>query len=317
MPVATSFTRRASRRLLGAATLAAALAAALAAPGASGAAETTTDAVHVPQTAERSCLDGVRHDPAAARVRGDSPATAAVSAQLEDAGGSWQLAVFEADGRIVAASAHPGGDQVAQGFATRPGELVVQACRRSGGDPSARLAVEVVELTEPAPQMQVLRVATADEATEPRLLGLGLDLTEHGGEGFVDLVSRRPSDRALLEAKGFDLEVLEPDLRATSPPPAPPSAAAWLRRLCPAGGPGPTGGWSTTAPSCRRSPTGTRASSATSPSPCEPTRAGRSRRSRLLPGSGAATAARCSCRWAPTMRASGPPPSTRSSSRTS
>ena len=50
-------------------------------------------------------------------------------------------------------------DEVAQGFTSGAGDLIIQACRRTGDDRTAKLDVETTELTEPAPRMQMARVA--------------------------------------------------------------------------------------------------------------------------------------------------------------
>lgn len=168
------------------------------------------------EAGDRSCTDGLRSGPAVAHRSLESPGVAGVSARLA-AGGNWDLAVYEAgSGRLVAAAASPDGDEVAQGFAIRAGELVVQACRRAGGDRSAELETEVVELTEPAPRLRMVRIATPAPDDERRLAELGIDLTEHGGPGYVDAVLHGPGDGALLEQNRFSYEVLDPDLAATS-----------------------------------------------------------------------------------------------------
>lgn len=168
--------------------------------------------------ADRSCADGLRPGSTAVDTfRTASPGVSMVSAELTGAEGNWDLAIYEAASeRLVAASAYASGDEIAQGFALGAGDLIVQACRRSGSDASADVSVRTRELTDPAPRMQMVRIATPTPDHEERLLALGIDLTEHGGPGFVDAVLHGPADGALLADEGFDYQVIDPDLLASS-----------------------------------------------------------------------------------------------------
>ena len=169
--------------------------------------------VSAPEAADRSCINGERSDAAVGSETISVPGVSAVSAELEGAGGNWDLAVIDADsGEVIAGSAFADGDEIAQGFSVAPTELIVQACRRSGSDPTARLEVETVELTDPAPSLQMVRVFTPEPADKAELSASGFDLTEHSGEGFVDVVLRGPVEAAMLNDLGFRFEVLNPDL---------------------------------------------------------------------------------------------------------
>ena len=163
---------------------------------------------------DRDCSAAPRpHAAGVASERVAAPGTSMVSARLRQAGGNWNLAVFDADsGALVAASSFADGNEIAQGFAPAAGPLLVQACRLSGGDATARLTVDVRELTEPAPRMQMVRIATPTEAAKQALVATGIDLTEHGGADYLDAVLHSPADGALLRDRGFDYEVLEADL---------------------------------------------------------------------------------------------------------
>lgn len=154
--------------------------------------------------------------PGVERVTAEADGVAYVSARL--AGRGWHLAVFEGSGRLVAASLQPGAWQVAQGFATGPGELIAQACRRVGGAVTAELTLSARTLPQPSssPRLQLARVATPDPGDAERLAAAGLDLTEHGGEGFVDVVLHGPGDAAIVQELGLELDVIEPDLGARS-----------------------------------------------------------------------------------------------------
>jgi len=202
--------RRRSRRRHGLVAVAACTAASLFTGTASAA------TVTAPGVSDRSCIDGKRTDAAVGSQSVTVPGVSAVSARLSGAGGNWDLAVVDESGRVVAGSAFAGGDEIAEGFATAPGELHVQACRRTGSDPTAELEVETVELTEPAPRLQMVRIATPTEDSAAELASSGFDLTEHGGDGFVDAVLHGPVEAALLADQGFDFEVLIADLAARS-----------------------------------------------------------------------------------------------------
>ena len=81
----------------------------------------------------RECHTAFRpgHKGVATRVvRAPGPGTVKVA--LNGRSGDWDVAVFDATGRIVAADASPDAQESATGFVTRAGRLRVQACRRSG-----------------------------------------------------------------------------------------------------------------------------------------------------------------------------------------
>jgi hypothetical protein len=59
---------------------------------------------------------------------------------------------------------------------------------------------------------QLVRVAVPTQADRDRLADLGVDLTEHGGEGYVEVVLHRAADAATLSGSGFTWTVSIPDL---------------------------------------------------------------------------------------------------------
>jgi hypothetical protein len=142
------------------------------------------------------------------------PVAGALSARLVAAAGDWDLAVFKADtGDVVAGSASRGGREVAGGFAVAGDRLIVQACRLSGGASSAGLSVQASPIaTASVPTARLVRVSTPNAARKRQLGALGLDLTEHGGAGFVEAVLHGPADAAKLAANGFSFTVQVPDL---------------------------------------------------------------------------------------------------------
>ena len=219
-------------RLRGAVAVGACLGVALLAPAAGAA---TTQNLRADDAVDRSCSDGLlRGAEGVATATFDSPGVAMVSARLSDASGNWDLSVYDAaSGELVAGSAYADSDEVAQGFSTSAGELIAQACRRTGSDSTATVSLEASQLTDPAPRLQMVRVATPTETSESELLSLGIDLTEHGGDGYIDAVLHGPADGALLEDEGFDYQVIDPDLLESSL-----EARAAERRLARRGGAG-------------------------------------------------------------------------------
>ncbi|PPK97934.1 zinc carboxypeptidase [Kineococcus xinjiangensis] len=71
---------------------------------------------------------------------------------------------------------------------------------------------------ETVPAAQLVRVSTPTWAERDLLTGLGLDLTEHGGPGFVEVVLHGAGDADVLREAGLDFTVEIPDL-----------ALAWAR----------------------------------------------------------------------------------------
>ena len=146
------------------------------------------------------------------------PAYGPITARLEAASGDWDLAVFDVDGRRLAAAAGADAVEVASGWAFKAGELRVQACRRSGSASEAKIVLEhgtvpaEIEQTLLQQKVQVVSVNTPTKSEEDRLTALGLDLTEHGGEGSMGVVLHGDADAIKLRDAGFSFRVLEDDL---------------------------------------------------------------------------------------------------------
>ena len=124
------------------------------------------------------------------------PGPGAVTARLDAAGGDWDLAVFEADtGQVVAGSAYGGSREVAAGYAVAGERLVVQACRLSGTVATASLKVDSTAISTSGVQTsKLVRVSTPTLARRNELASLGLDVTEHGGPGFLEVVLHSAAD---------------------------------------------------------------------------------------------------------------------------
>ena len=142
------------------------------------------------------------------------PSPGAVTARLNAAGGDWDVAIFEADtGQVVAGSSYSGAREVASGYAVGGERLVVQACRLAGTVGTASLSVDSTAISTAGVQTsKLVRVSTPTLARRNELAGLGLDVTEHGGPGFLEVVLHSPQDAVKLAAKNFTFAVDVPDL---------------------------------------------------------------------------------------------------------
>jgi hypothetical protein len=130
--------------------------------------------------------------------------------------GDWDLAVFDAgSGRLVAAGAAPAGPELAEGFVAAGEQLVLQACRRAGAGPQARLRAATIALAPQAagPREQIVTVAAPTRAARSRVQALGLDLAESGNAAGVDVVLHDAQDAAALAGAGLSWTVRVPDLR--------------------------------------------------------------------------------------------------------
>jgi hypothetical protein len=163
---------------------------------------------------DKSCTHGERSGAGVARKSFTMPAGGEVTARLTAASGDWDLAIVDpSDHRMVAGSAYSGATEVASGFAAIGNNLIVQACRRSGGSSSASLSIEAIPIdTSRAPKASLVRVDTANLARKNELEGLGLDLTEHGGAGFVEAVLYGAADAQKLVDNNFAYTTEVPDL---------------------------------------------------------------------------------------------------------
>ena len=122
--------------------------------------------------------------------------------------GDWDVAVFDAAGRAIAADASPDAQEVAVGYASAAGTLRVQACRRSGDAASVPATLEHAALRDGALELakrnapKLVSVITPTRAHKDQLLALGLDMTEHGGSESLGVVLHGPDDEAALRKAG-------------------------------------------------------------------------------------------------------------------
>jgi len=191
-------------RLGGACTLA--LAALCVAAGPASGVEIMSTDLSVPAAEDGSCIDRqLTAGPGVARRTVTAPAPGWVTARLDGAAGDWDLAVYDtATGDRVASSAFFGNDEVASGFVSGGERLAVQACRRSGPASEASLTVESDAVRNVEPQtLSLVRVAVPNAERKTELTELGLDLTEHGGRGFVEVVVHGEADAETLRDAKF------------------------------------------------------------------------------------------------------------------
>jgi Zinc carboxypeptidase len=144
-----------------------------------------------------------------------APQAGWVRAELDGPDGAdWDVAIFErGGGRLVAASSSFGADELAEGLVFGPTPLVVQACRLSGGGGAAKLDVRTTGLPdERAEKVSLVRVSTPSRDRKDQLTRLGLDLTEHGGRGFVSVLLHGADDARTLRENKFSYTVETPDM---------------------------------------------------------------------------------------------------------
>ncbi len=162
---------------------------------------------------DKSCTTGERSGAGVAQKRFTMPTAGWVTAELTAAGGDWDVAIIDtADGRVVAGSSS-GANEVASGLAVKGSDLVVQACRLTGGTSTAQLSVGATAVdTSRVQKVQLVRVSTPTHERKNELQRLGLDLTEHGGPGFVEAVLYGAADRQPLVDNNFAYTVEVPDM---------------------------------------------------------------------------------------------------------
>jgi zinc carboxypeptidase len=142
------------------------------------------------------------------------PVSGALAVNLLAASGDWDVAVFKADnGQVIAGSASRGARELAEGYTVAGQKLVVQACRLSGSASSAGISVQATPIaTTNVPKSSLVRVVTPTAARENLLNKLGLDVTEDGGAGWVEVVLHGAADATKLVNNSFSYTTVVPDL---------------------------------------------------------------------------------------------------------
>jgi hypothetical protein len=206
-PVLAGCPRRAAAGL-------AALAAVLAMAAPASAAEVLNTSVTVDRPVLDSCIDRAGGEGAVQRSV-TAPDSGWLATRLEASGGDWDVAVFDADsGRQLGGGASPRAEEIAEVFAVDGQRVTVQACRLSGDAEEARLSVEATAVEPPAGNFKpsIVAVSTPNQKRKSQLQTLGLDLTEHGGPGFVAVVLRSERDARVLRKNQFVFKTLVADL---------------------------------------------------------------------------------------------------------
>ena len=170
-----------------------------------------------PSLVDRSCLtaDAARH-PGVVTSTFKASRAGWVSARLRAAGGNWDLAVIDAKtGRTVAASAEYGARELAEGVIDQPTTLRIQACRLSGNATTASVGVDIVKPAK-NPVVDLVRVATPTWKTRAALAALGFEQrTDHAGPVYTDVYVPRSSDASKIAEVGLLSVRLVPNAGAT------------------------------------------------------------------------------------------------------
>ncbi len=150
-----------------------------------------------------------------------APTGGAVALRLGGRYGDWDVALFDAKGRTVAADASPDAQEAANGYLLTGGRLHLQACRRSG-DTSIPARVSLAPLNPKALRgakasaPKLVSVLTPSRKAKAKLLGLDLDMTEHGGRKSLGVVLHGAQDATKLRLAGLRWRTLSDDLVAES-----------------------------------------------------------------------------------------------------
>ncbi len=206
------------RPLAACAALTVSLLAGAAAPAA--ASELLSTDVSVADAVKRSCIERPVDGGQGYATRSvTAPAAGSVTAHLEAPSGDWDLAVFDADtGRRITGSAYFGASEVANGLVAGGQRLTLQVCRRSGNSGTAKLTVQSRALDPDAEveKVSLVRVSTPTRDRKDEMTSLGLDLSEHGGAAFIDVVLHGADDAKKLRDSKFMFTTLVADLDAQS-----------------------------------------------------------------------------------------------------
>jgi hypothetical protein len=146
-----------------------------------------------------------------------APASGWLTARLEAGDGDWDVSVFDAEtGEQLGGGASPLAKELAEVFVAAGQQVAVQACRLSGSAREARLTVDSTAVEAPPADYKpsVVAVSTPTKARKDQLLSLGLDVTEHGGPGFIAVVLRNERDARVLRKNSFIFKTLVEDLIA-------------------------------------------------------------------------------------------------------
>jgi hypothetical protein len=165
----------------------------------------------------RTCHAGLLPGSASVKsVKTTATDTGILLARIDGDQGDWDLAVFGAGGRFVAAAAGPSSHEVASGYVAAGEALTVQACLVRGGRSSTRLSLTNVALATraAAEKVQIVAVDTPTQIDRNRLIALGFDDSHSHTPTTLDIVVTGAADLERLKANGFTWTVTAKDLVA-------------------------------------------------------------------------------------------------------
>ena len=187
--------------------------------GPASAAGLLSQTVSAASAVDKSCTSGERSGAGVAQKRVTMPAAGGVTARLSAASGDWDLAIIDPSrppsrGRLRLPRRHRGRLRLRRGRQQpdRPGvppqrrKLHRAAERRGHSDRHGGRPEGVSSCAWPPP--------TSTRKNE--LADLGLDLTEHGGPGFVEAVLYGAADAQKLVDNNFAYTTEVPDLAVQS-----------------------------------------------------------------------------------------------------
>ena len=201
------------------------LLASLSAAQTAGATTVLSSTLNAPAAEKRTCEASFAPDARGVVVRRVTAAdTGLLRARLGARRGDWDLAVFDAATQdLLTASSGFGSREVAEGFVVDGQDVFVQACRRKGRAREAAVGVRTIALAPSTEKIQLVRVWVGSQEEGTRLASSGFDLTEHGGDGFLDVLAHGAEDLRRLSQEKFSFDVLLEDVVAAD--------AATLRRM--------------------------------------------------------------------------------------
>ena len=211
---------------------AAAAAFALGAPAGAAAADITilgsdpaqTRVLNVTQTANRTCSARI-----AEGARGTwterfvAPADGTLVVRLRGASHSrddWDVAIFDRAGILRSSGQSFGSSEYTEITLRKDAVAVLQVCRRKGSDRTMPLRTEFTRLdlrqalAAKAPKISLVQVPVMSRMQYELLERLGLDVTHDVRDGRANVLLYDAEQRGVLEAAGFAIKTLIPDMAA-------------------------------------------------------------------------------------------------------
>jgi zinc carboxypeptidase len=188
-------------------------------PSPSPAAEVHSGVLRADRTVARAC-DGRQHPagPGVASSTWTAPAGGILTAKLEgDRFSDWDLALFDAAGELIGASAAFGSAEQVLAYVTAGQTVTLQGCRRLGSAASVPLSLDLYEMplpSEPAEPATMVEVPLGGLADLARLEATGLDVTHDAGPQSAKVVLYTDEERRRLAQSGFSAITVIPDLAA-------------------------------------------------------------------------------------------------------